>query len=433
MHVARVALRKSIALAGLSLVPLISLAVPTLAATWAPALPLADTIQPVSQPVVARGVGGREAASWVEGDHLAVSVRDGAANWPAATHFPARQAGALLTPVEVLVDGHGDVTVGWLEGPANDRRLLTRALRAGIWQDVRTLSSAATAAAALAMDGAGNVTAAWLQAGTAAGSCDIRAADAPAGQAFAGATVLSHDCRNEIDLAVNARGDALVAWSNRLVIRGGSPVIAAQRAAGGSWSLPVIVAAPTYRSHSARVALADNGKAVAVWADAYGPQFARRNAAGRWTAAAPVDPAGRWPYTGQNDVVIDAQGNATAILGAWDASYVAQGLVASRLGAAATQWSAMQRITAAGATIEAFSVQATPAGNLVVGWMDSTLNANGMARGVGVSVREAGTWSRKLLARGQRDIAVTAGGGEAVAIWNGGVAAGVRVSRAALP
>jgi len=387
------------------------------AATWSAPATVTSGGSQVLAPSVAANAAGRTASGWVSNGQLLVSIRDGVANWPAATALPS--ASVLANTLAVAPDG--DVVAVWLEGTSVNAVLKTAAYTGGGWTPVSTLSAGAARNLDLAMDAAGNVTAAWMESSAATNTCAIRAASGTAASGFAAPALLSTDCRNVLDLTVNSRGDAIVAWSNRLVIYGGSPVIVSQRSgAAGAWSLPVIVAGATYRSNSAHVALADNGRAIAVWSDAYGPQFARRTANGTWGVPAAVDPSGSASYTGLTDVVMDATGNATAVFGIFDMTFTAKQLVARRLGSGAVAWARKTPLTSVTSVVEQVRMAANSNGSIVVGWFDSNVKANGVLYGAGVSTYENGVWSRRALAAGNPSFAAGIANGNTTAIWTSG-------------
>jgi len=123
------------------------------------------------------------------------------------------------------------------------------------------------------------------------------------------------------DMALDAQGNAVAVWTAHGAWR---VTRAATRPVGGSWSAPITFSVPGEEGGwNPAVAVGANGDAVAVWSSV------RHTANGtrQYTMAATREAGGTWSgpvtlsLTGDNDigvsyqptVVVDAQGNATAI------------------------------------------------------------------------------------------------------------------------
>jgi hypothetical protein len=262
--------------------------------------------------------------------------------WAAAGAF-----GELVSPEEgiccrdpeapdVAIDPAGDIFVVWQEEIGNSGEV-------GVYDSVRPRGGSFSAPALIgpgsrpvvAVDAAGEVTAAWLlDDGT---STVVEAATAPPGGSFSSPVALSGDGRDasELRLVEDPRGDAVATWTRN---HEGAPTFeAAVRPAGGAFTEPdaegdgdvlgeVATTAPPAEP-AQEVAIDAAGEAVATWeAPDGGVRVARRGVGAAsfggattlgTTAASPsvaIDEAGEavadWPVSGGIDVSTAAPGGA---------------------------------------------------------------------------------------------------------------------------
>jgi hypothetical protein len=236
---------------------------------------------------------------------------------------PAARSGSIPAGAALGGDGTGYVLVG----PSQDRQgdlFVLAARRGGEWERATTLveSSAPHASnAVLAMDGLGDVLAAWTDQGVA-----IARFDAALG---VWAPTLRVPGNSEVRLAANASGHAIASW------RRGVPVDPEDASAGlaliaealrydpatGSWGAPVRVSGltdllPTGGSASPaepHLAIDRAGNAIVAWSELDGEDYS-----GLWTAR--YDSAARtWsaPFfhgrDGHFGVAMDSHGDALAL------------------------------------------------------------------------------------------------------------------------
>lgn len=123
------------------------------------------------------------------------------------------------------------------------------------------------------------------------------------------------------DIELDAQGNATAAWVEYQPWRA---VRAATRPRGGVWSQPVTLSDPTEEgAWQPQVAVGANGDAVVVWSSNYRPPAetqtvlaVTREAGGQWSQPVEISkPAsqGGFEVAGEPEVVLDAQGDATAI------------------------------------------------------------------------------------------------------------------------
>ena len=166
----------------------------------------------------------------------------------------------------------------------------------------------------VALDAAGNATAAWVQEGDT--EVSVEASTHPVGGTWSAPVDIAvpGDIFNSVSVAA-AAGVSVAAWSQTV---GGHNVIhAATWSAGGGWSAPVPLSAADHDAIRPRVGLDAAGGGVVSWLDGANTlSYVTRSAAGVWSA--PVDvPAGSSPgNTGDDyDLAVDDTGHAVL---AWE-------------------------------------------------------------------------------------------------------------------
>ncbi len=291
-------------------------------------------------PRVAVGADGTMAVSWVSSDatgqdRVRVAVRSaGSTVWTTSTLATFVPSGVAITRVvPVGIDANGDATAAW-----------------NVW------------------DGAKNV---------------VQAATKPSGGAWSAATTLSGPTADALyfDLAVNARGDASVAYtmSPYSGYVTGTWAEAVSRPAGGAWTAPVkisetISSAVGYVMNPV-IGLDDTGRATVIYTGT-GLEATRQLADGTWTAT--PNPIITTPIQGASftspDLAVDGNGNAVATVAIFDPTInVDRSSVYVARGAPGGSWTAQQRLTDPTVPVDAYATRAvmSQAGGLVlVGWVD---------------------------------------------------------------
>lgn len=165
----------------------------------------------------------------------------------------------------------------------------------------------------VAFDGSGDAVSAWEATG--GPHPVIQATFRAAGGSFSSPQTLSDPTEDSATpaVAIDPRGDAVVVWTQT---SGASHLVeASYRPAGGSFGSPQTLSAPGYTALAPRVALDDNGNAVAVWSllggGGYQIQAAAAAAAEPFGAASNLGPVG--PVEATPQVAFDHQGDAIAV------------------------------------------------------------------------------------------------------------------------
>lgn len=241
-----------------------------LGSAWSPATPLSSMT--VASPHdgrfdaadVALDPAGRAVAAWARtlDDVTTVEVawRPAGGSW-SAPHPVATTN--VVQSITVRVDASGTATLVWSDSVGN-----VVASRSGwgtnAWQTPVTLTGAAGGANGdldLAVDPGGKAIAVW----TAYSS--IVTAVRPAGGAWMPRQTLSAAPAEAPVVALDAAGNAIVAWERYADDASVDLVEAALRPQGGDWSSPHPLSVPGDRASQPAVAMSPGGDALVVWSD----------------------------------------------------------------------------------------------------------------------------------------------------------------------
>lgn len=309
---------------------------------WAVPFTISPTNGFAMTPKVAIGADGTAAVSWIF-QHASgggtvmdvqVAVRPGTStSWTTSTLASFVPGGVAITrPTPVAVDANGDVTAVW-----------------NVW------------------DGARNV---------------VQAATRANGQGWSSATTLSGPGTDGLylSLAVNARGDAAVAYtlSPYSGYLSGTWAEYVTRPASGAWTPPVKISEtiPSTVGYvtSPAVALDAAGLATVIYMG-NGLEATRQLSAGTWTPPAPIITSPVAGATFQSPhLAIDAAGNAVVAVAIFDPTInVDRSSVWVSRGTPSGTWTTQQRLTDPTVPVDAYATTAavSPTGGLtLVGWVD---------------------------------------------------------------
>ncbi len=332
---------------------------------WSAPFTISGTTGFSMSPRVAVGAEGTMVVSWIYQDaagtqkSIQVAVKGpGATAWTVSTLAQGPIGGVSLTEfVPVAVDGNGNVTAAW-----------------DIW----------------------NGTGHWVQAATML----------KGGTWSAPVTVSGNDDGLYTNLAVNARGDAAVVYSMspysyllstyaQYVSRSGPT---------GTWSSPVTIteSIPSTAGYVQypQVALDKNGLATVIYLG-YGVEAVRQLSSSTWTQPQTVlkGPGILLSSYTSVDLGLDQNGNAVAAASIFDSTInVDRASIWVTRGTPQGTWTAEQRITDPSVPVDAYGarVAVSPDGALaMVGWIDHYHGT------VQVSTLSAGNWgAAKTIGRG---------------------------------
>lgn len=230
----------------------------------------------------------------------------------------------------------------------------------------------------LGFDGQGNAIAVGIGADS-GGHATILAMDRPFGGQWGDPVPISGSHDSDVQrpqVAVNPDGDAVAVWSAFNDTASQYVVEVAGRPAGGEWSDPVVVSENEVYDRDQEVAIDAQGNATVIWADippipdvGFVVRSASRPSGGEWSA--PVELSGGTLRSSPR-LAVDAQGNVTAV---WLGSAPASGggfvdVVRSKSRPFGGTWSSdAVDLSSDDGTAQAPRIVADPQGNTVAAWL----------------------------------------------------------------
>jgi hypothetical protein len=201
--------------------------------------------------------------------------------------------------------------------PGSVMQLVTRP-PAGTWSSPQPISAAGVYESDLAVNAAGDVVEAWSRVDT-ANVTRVEAAVRPAGSSWGSALPVSTGRAGGSfvqtpQVAVGPNGLAVVAW---MAYNGANTVIDAVArgpGAASAWGPGLPISAAGLNANNPDVAVGGAGTAVAVWTRGTSVQSSIRSAGGGWSSAVPISGSDSAYYP---EVGADALGNAVGI---WNGS-----------------------------------------------------------------------------------------------------------------
>ena len=247
-----------------------------------------------------------------------------------------RPAAGTFVPVQTISDGSqwsyyaeigmsagGNALVTFSQSPdasiaASVMHVVTRP-PAGPWSSPLPISAAGVYESELAVNAVGDAVGAWSRV-DGANVTRVEATVRPAGSSWGSALPVSPGRSGGAyvqtpQVAVGPNGLAVVAW---MAFNGTNTIIdAAARGPGAAsaWGPGLPLSAAGVNASNPDVAVSGAGTAVAVWTRGGSVQSATRSAAGAWSSAVPISASDSPVY--YPDVVADGRGNAVGI---WNGS-----------------------------------------------------------------------------------------------------------------
>jgi hypothetical protein len=268
----------------------------------------------------------------------------GAAVWPNANDLSGSPL--QIKNHAVALDAQGDAVAVWAQRDTTTFYVVgdLRPAAGGVWRAPVALSSLtadATSGPALASVPNREVLVAWIDSGAlrvARGNAASGTWDATLTPAAGGVGT-----DTDVDVGLNAAGDAVAAWSWRRSATGANVVQASFRPAGGGWGAVTDLGSSGPNPSRVQVAINSTGGAAVVWRDGTSLKAAGRSrSTGAWSAPATVAtnvaPSGA-------ELALNAAGNAVAV---WPNGTT--GAIRASLRPAGGAWRPPVRIGAAGSS-----------------------------------------------------------------------------------
>jgi hypothetical protein len=398
----------------------------------------------LSIPALAWNGAGQAITAWSQSGVVGGARYVSASGWQARVSVSGSSATSSNIEPAVAMNGSGQAVTVWLEAGSVEYRVQASIFTpAGGWSVPATLSTSDDTRGfvpKIAVDGQGNAVAAWVQRASAFSPWQLFASryDA-AGATWSSAQRLDSDSIGEptdnLQVAMNAAGDAFVLWPAPTAVPGTYSLWARRLPAGAAWDVPALVDAAVYGPPEQRIAVDAGGNAMAVFKKTDNASFpiiwsSRFDALGAaWGASSAVS-INNVSRSTSPQIAFDATGQAVAVWVQWDGT---QDLVLSRRHTAASGWGTVQQV-AAGASnrVSEPSLAVNAGGTAVVAWRQDFYY-------VAASVQTPGSaWRTPVLAptTGSDGMgysvssAVNAGvddDGNATIVWLGGQGSGYRV------
>jgi hypothetical protein len=228
------------------------------------------------QPQIALDGSGNAVAVWsryTTGPSAVVQAASKAAggHWQAPITLSAGGPEHRGSGAQVEFDPAGNATAVWTyrigEYPNYESVIQSSRLPVGgTWSQAVDISAQGGQAFGpeLAIDGGGNALAIWARVGG-DGSNFVQVASRPAGSAWRAPQNLSTPGQDPSSMSVgfDEAGNAIAAWESYVYPRG--HIESRRMAPGGLWQGPVVLSAPEEDAERPRLAVAKDGRAVAVW------------------------------------------------------------------------------------------------------------------------------------------------------------------------
>lgn len=284
-----------------------------------------------ARPQVAIDAEGAATVVWRSGAGAAGRIqmvhRTAAGHWGRKVRLP--ESGPSTVDPDIAVDAKGNAVVAWqrILGTGTAAIQVTRHRLGRPWSVPHTVSTESddSEGVQVASDARGDAVVIWRSCSADASTCGVQAARRPAGGGWHSPATLSATGQNTIDphLALDARGDAMVTWDR--VLEGVSEgVEMARHGARGAWHGPVLLDGAGW---SSAVALDARGDAVVTFQITGDPDqidTMRRPHDGSWSAPVRLSTA---RATGSS-VASDARGDAIAV---WQQTSSDQTQIAARI------------------------------------------------------------------------------------------------------
>lgn len=237
---------------------------------------------------------------------------------------PSLFAGGLRDAYELqtAVDPLGNETAVWVRrvGRSWVVQSATRPV-GGSWSAPANLSAAGAGSAVVVAGPEGNVTAVWLLEREEGRRSVVQSATRSAGGSWSAPAGLSppRKAARSPQIALDPQGGATAVWEEEY----SGAIESSSRSVGESWSAPVTLTAPGVRANWPQVAVDSQGNATAIWADRasddrrpriqiHRVQTAIRPLGGTWSAPVNISEVGR-RLVQDPQIAVSPQGEATAI------------------------------------------------------------------------------------------------------------------------
>jgi hypothetical protein len=251
----------------------LTLAATSVCAQWSAPVPLSRPAVNAESPSATINDDGQMVAVWARQQGTGFAVQASVnltGTWTQAVNLAAG------SEPDVAIDNSGVATAVWSSGTAIQS---SRLLPSGSWSRPVAISTIGTLARSpqVVADAAGNLTALWVRYDS-GGLPGVETANRPVGGNWSAPALLSPGAPDEVNLVINANGDAAAIWSSFV---SNAAVVSAERPFGGTWSINT-VAPPAYRQGGATIGIDASGNLTACWRTYTEIRVADKHAGATW-------------------------------------------------------------------------------------------------------------------------------------------------------
>ena len=350
---------------------------------WLASTKLSPATFETEKPAVAVNEQGDSVAAWgqVEGLHFQIQAAGrpaGAGGWQSPVAISAATGGAFFP--QVGIDAHGDAVAVWLGLETKSAEYSVEASSrkglAGAWSAPVTLSLAKSGvngsfAPGLAVDAQGDAVVAWQSEN--------------GGEKFVEASYMSHtggtwgapvglsntvEDQSSPGVGIDAAGDATAVWEDHV----GGHVRIVQRsrpAATGTWQTPITISSQTiaFNANIPKLAVGPEGNAAAIWEQFNNTEnmavATRATATSAWSA--PVELSVPLEEPSEQQVAVGGHGVAVAV---WKRDETHKEIAAAQGSTATGAWTPAVILSATGKVAEAPTAAVDALGNATAMWIE---------------------------------------------------------------
>jgi PKD domain len=355
---------------------------------WSKPVTISDTAEFKVELKLVVDPQGDAAVEWIgyaagEGDVVRAATRPAGGEWSEPVALSKVGVGEQAVEPDIAIDAQGNVTAIWVGGVGSEEGVVEASTLSGggEWSAPVELSDDSRAAWSpqLAVDPQGEVTALWVLNLVNRDEGAVQSKTLPAGGAWSSDAVdvsSSDALATNPRLALDAQGDATAVWQVKDIPGASGFHYSVQSAlrVDGDWGAPLTISREDALADKPAVTVDPDGNATVIWSFSpiftglpTGLQTRSRTAGGSWGATTflTTRPGGVEPNESEVQLAADAQGNVTAIWGAW--SVPTEVVRAARLPAGGT-WSAPVNLSSTNAYSIWPSLAMDPQGYATVLW-----------------------------------------------------------------
>lgn len=329
---------------------------------------------------------------------------------------------------DIAVDGAGNAIAIWVQVDGLNQDVRTSILpRGGTWSTPVVITTCPILFhETIAVTPSGNAIALWVCQSGGGTINNVQAATLTIGGTWSAPVNISATSTNAFfpRLAINDQGDAVAAWDifdgSNTVVQAATFHATSTSPFTGTWTPPTTLSPPGFNTGNLNVAINNSGKAVAVWSVVFGPTEIIQASIFNGSSWFPAQTISNTLFNSRDpSVALDSKGNAVAV---WVGSNGTFNLIqASKLSAKEGTWSNPVLLSPNGFNSDTPVVRVDGFGNFIAVWVKTSVANNSVQWATLLSGKKKWTAARDIAVVGlnggfQPDLAVNTFG-NTVATW----------------